>query len=393
MRSRELKIGFACVLVAISLGVASACMEGSAGGSMAAGAGEVPLFEIDPLFPRPLPNHWVLGSTIGLDIDSRGHIWIIHRQATLAANETGAVTDPPTSTCCVPAPPVVEFDADGNVVGSWGGPGDGYDWPQSNHGITVDPMDNVWIGGNGVADSHILKFTRDGRFLAQYGQPNMRTGSNDPENFWRVAEINFDPEANEAYVADGYGNRRVAVLDIATGAMKRYWGAYGNRPDDGPLPPYDPSAPPAQQFRSPMHCAQPSHDDLIYACDRVGDRFQIFQPDGTFVREQFIMPQTLGSGSVWDIAFSHDPEQRFLYVADGVNERIHVLDRESLEILTAFGDGGRQPGQFYGIHNIAVDDQGNIYTTETYEGKRLQKFVLTGYGTAPEYQGTTWPAQ
>jgi hypothetical protein len=254
-------------------------------------------------------------------------------------------------------------------------------------------MDNVWIGGNGANDSHILKFTRDGRFLMQLGEPGMRSGSNDTENFWRVAEIEIDPEANEAYVADGYGNKRVAVLDVQTGEMKRFWGAYGNVPDDAQLPPYDPSAPPAQQFRSPMHCAQPSNDDLIYACDRASDRFQVFQPDGTFLREAFVMPQTLGSGSVWDIAFSHDPAQRFLYVADGVNERVHVLERESLEILTDFGDGGRQPGQFYGIHNIAVDSQGNIYTTETYEGKRLQKFVLTGYGTAPANQGTVWPVQ
>jgi DNA-binding beta-propeller fold protein YncE len=394
-RSREFEIGIACVLVALALGVGSACMDSMAEsqteGAMVAGAGQVPLFEVDPLWPRPLPNHWVMGSTIGLDVDSRGHVWVIHRQATLAANETGAAQSPPTSTCCIPAPPVLEFDAEGNVVGSWGGPGDGYDWPDSNHGITVDHMDNVWIGGNAANDSHILKFTRDGRFLAQYGRPGMRTGSNDRQNFWRVAEIEIDPEANEAYVADGYGNKRVAVLDIATGEMKRYWGAYGNVPDDAPLPPYDPSAPPAQQFRSPMHCAQPSNDRLIYACDRASDRFQVFRPDGTFVTEQFVMPQTLGSGSVWDIAFSHDPAQRFLYVADGVNERVHVLDRESLEILTAFGDGGRQPGQFYGIHNIAVDAQGNIYTTETYEGKRLQKFAFVGYGSAPAYQGTVWP--
>jgi DNA-binding beta-propeller fold protein YncE len=397
LSSREVKIGVACLLMALGLGVASACMdsaaESEAGGAMAAGAGQVPLFEVDPLWPRPLPNHWVMGSTIGLDVDSRDHVWVIHRQATLAANETGATFDPPRSECCVPAPPVLEFDADGNVVGSWGGPGEGYDWPESNHGVTVDHMDNVWIGGNGANDSHILKFTRDGRFLMQLGEPGMRSGSNDTENFWRVAEIEIDPEANEAYVADGYGNKRVAVLDVQTGEMKRFWGAYGNVPDDAQLPPYDPSAPPAQQFRSPMHCAQPSNDDLIYACDRASDRFQVFQPDGTFLREAFVMPQTLGSGSVWDIAFSHDPAQRFLYVADGVNERVHVLERESLEILTDFGDGGRQPGQFYGIHNIAVDSQGNIYTTETYEGKRLQKFVLTGYGTAPATQGTVWPSQ
>jgi DNA-binding beta-propeller fold protein YncE len=292
-----------------------------------------------------------------------------------------------TGACCTPAPPVLEFDAEGNVVGSWGGPGEGYDWPASNHGITVDHMDNVWIGGNDAADSHLLKFTRDGRFLMQVGRPNMRTGSNDQENFWRVAEIEIDPDANEAYVADGYGNRRVAVLDMETGAMKRYWGAYGNRPDDGPLPPYSPSDPPAQQYRSPMHCAQPTEDGMVYLCDRAGDRLQQFEKDGTYVREAFVAPETLGSGSVWDIAMSHDPERRWMYIADGTNEKIYVMERETLEIVTEFGDGGRYPGTFLGVHSIAVDSRGNIYTTETYEGKRVQKHTFMGYGAPPAVQG------
>jgi DNA-binding beta-propeller fold protein YncE len=356
------------------------------------GAGEVPLFEVDPLWPKPLPNHWVLGATIGLSVDSQDHVWIIHRAGSLAAAEIAATTTPRVATCCMPAPPVVEFDPEGNVVGSWGGPGEGYDWPTSNHGITVDHMDNVWIGGNDRNDSHILKFTRDGRFLLQVGQPNMLTGSNDTQNFWQATEITIDAEANEAYVADGYGNRRVAVIDAQTGEMKRLWGAYGNVPDDSPIPRYNPSDPPAQQFRSPVHCAQPSNDGLVYVCDRAGNRIQVFEPNGTFVREVFIAPETLGSGSVWDIALSHDPEQRFIYVADGSNQEVHVLDRETLEILTAFGDGGRQPGQFYGTHNVSVDSQGNVYTVETFEGKRVQKFVLTGYGSAPSHQGTVWPS-
>jgi len=392
LQKREVGIGIACVLVAGLLGIGSACMDSAAsGGSMTMGEGDIPLFEVDPLFPRPLPNHWVMGSTIGVDVDSREHVWVIHRQATLAGGEIGGVGDPPQYECCVPAPPVLEFDAEGNLVGSWGGPGDGYDWPESNHGITVDHMDNVWIGGNGVRDSHILKFTRDGQFLMQMGQAGQRAGSNSREHFWRVAEISIDPSANEAYVADGYGNKRVAVLDVETGEMKRFWGAYGNVPDDSALPPYSPDAPPAQQFRSPMHCAQPSLDGLVYACDRAGDRIQVFQPDGTFVKEGFIAPQTLGSGSAWDIAFSHDADQTFIYLADGANQNVHILNRETLEVLSEFGDGGRQPGQFFGVHSIAVDSQGNIYTTETYEGKRLQKFVFMGYGSAPAVQGVIWP--
>ena len=383
-------VGVALIFV---LGVASACMDERAEVAQAEG-GEVPIFEVDPLWPKPLPNHWILGSTIGVSVDSRDHIWIIHRQTTFnAANELGATLDPPTTECCLPAPNILEFDQEGNLVGSWGGPGEGYDWPQSNHGITVDAMDNVWIGGNGAEDSHILKFTRDGTFLMQVGQPRMRAGSNDREHFWRVAEVTIDEETNEAYVADGYGNRRIAVLDASTGEFIRHWGAYGNVPDDAPLPPYSPDDPPAQQFRSPVHCAQISHDGLVYVCDRAGDRIQVFQRDGTYVTEGFVAPETLGSGSAWDLAFSSDVEQRFLYLADGSNKKIHVLDRASLEVLTTFGDGGRQPGQFYGVHSVATDSQGNLYTTETYEGKRLQKFVFMGLGAPPRDQGVVWPSR
>ena len=383
-------VGVALIFV---LGVASACMDERAEVAQAEG-GEVPIFEVDPLWPKPLPNHWILGSTIGVSVDSRDHIWIIHRQTTFnAANELGATLDPPTTECCLPAPNILEFDQEGNLVGSWGGPGEGYDWPQSNHGITVDAMDNVWIGGNGAEDSHILKFTRDGTFLMQVGQPRMRAGSNDREHFWRGAEVTIDEETNEAYVADGYGNRRIAVLDASTGEFIRHWGAYGNVPDDAPLPPYSPDDPPAQQFRSPVHCAQISHDGLVYVCDRAGDRIQVFQRDGTYVTEGFVAPETLGSGSAWDLAFSSDAEQRFLYLADGSNKKIHVLDRASLEVLTTFGDGGRQPGQFYGVHSVATDSQGNLYTTETYEGKRLQKFVFMGLGSPPRDQGVVWPSR
>jgi DNA-binding beta-propeller fold protein YncE len=287
---------------------------------------------------------------------------------------------------------VLEFDAEGNLVGSWGGPGEGYDWPTSNHGITVDHMDNIWIGGNDVNDAHVLKFTRGGQFLLQLGKPGAGAGSNDPVNFGRVAKVSIDAAANEAFVADGYGNKRVAVLDVNTGELKRYWGAYGNRPDDTDLGPYDPAAPPAQQFRNPVHCAEPSLDGLVYVCDRANDRIQVFRKDGTFVSELRVAPETRGSGSVWDIAFSKDPEQSHIYLADGLNERVYVIARQEMRILTSFGGGGRQPGQFFGVHSIATDSQGNIYTTETYEGKRLQKFVYRGLAPIPaESQGPLWP--
>jgi hypothetical protein len=356
-------------------------------------AGVAPRFEVDPFWPKPLPSHWVLGSTIGVSVDSRDHVWIIHRQQSLnMQTEASAGMNTPAGACCMPAPNVIELDAQGNVASSWGGPGQGYDWPTSNHGITVDHMDNIWIGGNDVKDAHILKFSRTGQFLLQLGKPEQNQGSHDAVNFWRVAEISIDAEANEAYVADGYGNKRVVVLDATTGERKRQWGAYGNPPDDTDLGLYDPTAPPAQQFRNPVHCAEPSRDGFVYVCDRVNNRIQVFRKDGTFVSELRVAPETRGAGAVWDIALSHDPGQAYIYLADGLNERVYIIHRESMRILTSFGAGGRQPGQFFGVHSIAVDSQGNIYTTETYEGKRIQKFVFRGLASVPgESQGVLWP--
>ena len=353
-----------------------------------------PSFEVDPFWPKPLPNHWILGSAIGVAVDSRDHVYVIHRRQSFnERTEIGAFTDPPTGECCIPAPNILEFSPDGTLVNTFGRPAEAYDWPESNHGITVDHKDNIWIGGNGRNDAHILKFTRQGKFLAQYGMPGAPLDSNSTEYFGRVAKITVDAEDNEAYVADGYTHRRVAVLDADSGAVKRYWGAYGNTPSDENIGRYNPAEPPAQQFRNPVHCAEPTRDGLVYVCDRANDRIQVFKKDGTFVKEKFIAPKTLGDGSVWDIAFSPDPEQTFIYLADGKNERVYIMDRQSLEIITTFGDGGRQPGQFFGVHSIAVDSKGNIFTTETYEGKRVQRFAYQGMKPVDRReQGTPWPA-
>ena len=396
--------GVAVVLVLVSLGLAERGLDRAIAAQGRAGA-QAPRFEVDPMWPQPMPNHWVLGNAIGIWVDERDHVWIVHRGSdTLAANEKGLESK--SADCCAGAPPVLEFDAAGKLVGHWGGPGAGYDWPASNHGIFVDHTGNVWIGGNGPGDSHVVKFTRDGKFLAQYGKPNARVSgkdkagapafarnSHDPESFGRVAKIFVDPKANEAYLADGYFNKRVAVLDAATGKMKRFWGAYGAKPDDtADLGPYDPAAPPAKQFRNPVHCADVSNDGLVYVCDRLNDRLQVFKTDGTFVKEMLLAKNTRLSGSVWDVAFSRDREQRYLYVADGINNRVYVLLRDSLEMLTSFGDGGRQPSQFYGVHSIATDSRGNVYTTETWEGKRIQKFTYRGLAPVTTmHQGTVWP--
>lgn len=385
-----------------------------------------PKYEVDPLWPKPLPHHWVLGSVIGVWADSDDNIWIIQRPGSLGIHENQI--DTKLGGCCAAAPSVLEFDQAGNLLRAWGGPGPGYDWPSSNHGIFVDYKGFVWIGGNGAGDSQILKFTKDGKFVAQYGKPNARVtpcpmapnaqtnaevdgaatgagaagrgrprvcyigGSNDPNNFGRVAKIYVDQQDNEAYIADGYLNRRVAVLDADTGKMKRWWGAYGHRPDDTPVPAYDPSQPIDQQFRNPVHCAMMSVDRLVYVCDRVNDRLQVFTADGKFVKEAFYYRNTRSDGSVWDIAFSKDPKQQFIFMADGVNDKVRIIDRQSLKELTNFGDGGRQPGEFHAVHSIATDREGNIYTTETYEGKRVQRFVNKGLAPVTKMdQGVVWP--
>ena len=292
------------------------------------------------------------------------------------------------------------------MLNHWGGPGDGYEWPDSNHGLFVDHQGYVWIGGNGAPDAHILKFTKDGKFVTQYGRKGARqqgTGdegrpiyirdSHDQESFGRVAKVFVDPEANEVYVSDGYFNKRVVVLDADTGRMKRYWGAYGNDPDDD----YEfgscgPNEPPAQQFRDPVHCADLANDGLLYVCDRQSNRLQVFTREGEFVKEAFFAPESLGEGTTWDVAFSSDPEQRYIYLADGRNMKVRIVVRETLEEVTTFGQGGRYPGMFFGVHSIATDSAGNIYTIETYEGKRLQKFVYKGIGPVRKRdQGPPWP--
>ena len=386
--------------------------EGADQGPAPGTAGMAPMFEVDPLWPQPLPNHWLVGPTIGVTVDTQDHIWIVHRNTLnqfALTTEIGIISE--VSECCQPGPPVMEFDQEGNLISSFGGPSPNgeYDWPESNHGIALDNMDNVWIGGNGQSDAHVLKFSRDGRFLAQFGAAgDLAVGmdgertlyerdSNSMTSFGRVAKLTNDAANNELFVADGYFNKRVAVLDPETGAIKRYWGAYGERPDDeagNSLPRYTVGETPPREFRGPVHCAEPSNDGLVYVCDRAADRVQVFQTDGTFVNEVIIAPNTLSQGSTWDIAFSRDPDQTYLYLADGQNMKVYIILRESREILTSFGDGGRQPGLFFAVHSIATDSDGNIYTTETYEGSRLQKFVYLGIGPIPSAnQGALWPGE
>ena len=373
-----------------TLFAAAACFTAWAVAALAQTPQKVPEFRVDPGWPKPLPNHWIVGAVVGVAVDSLDHVWIAHRPSTLQPNETRSIWRA--------APPVLEFDRDGTLVSSWGGPGPGYEWPQLEHGIYVDRKDNVWLAAGGEKDAQLLKFTRHGKFLLQIGRQGQGRGSNDKANLGAAASMVVDEAANELYVADGYVNHRVIVFDASTGAYKRHWGAYGKQPDDNyfakageRLPPpfsgavqhenkpsqYDPAGPPAPQFRI-VHAVRIAFDGLVYVCDRTNDRLQVFRKDGTFVQEAFIAKETFGSGSVWDIGFSVDPQQQFAFVIDGTNQQVYILDRKSLTVLSIFGGAGHWAGQFYGAHNLAVNSKGDLFITETYEGKRVQKFTRVG---------------
>jgi DNA-binding beta-propeller fold protein YncE len=343
----------------------------------AAAQGKLPHFEPDPSWPKPLPNNWMIGQVSGTAVDARDHIWILHRPRTLDEHDKyGALKK---GDCCIPAPPVIEFDQAGNVVSSWGGPGEGYEWPDNEHGIFVDAKDNVWITGNGDKDAQILKFTRAGKFMLQIGKHGRSGGSNDTANLGRPAGLVVNPGTNEVFVADGYGNRRVVVYDSETGAYKRHWGAYGNRPDD--------SAPRTRVYEgagSPqfnlVHGIRISNDGLVYVGDRVNNRVQVFQQDGKFVKEVYIeRPTEAGEGTAFDIAFSRDKAQQFFYVPDGSNKKVQIVDRKTLEVVGFFGGhGGHGAGEFYHIHSIVTDSKGNVYLGEVNNGRRVLRWNYQG---------------
>ena len=338
-------------------------------------AQEPPEYRVDPSWPT-MPEGEILGQVAGIAVDGQDHIWIIQRPGSLTEDEAGAAQNPPRSTCCAPMSPVVEFDQDGNVVQQWGGPGEGYDWPENEHGIFVDQNDNVWIAGNGENDHQVLKFSRDGTFLLQIGRPGETGGSNDTELLGRPADIEVDPETNEAYIADGYQNRRVIVFDGESGEYLRHWGAYGEEPNDGELAAYDPEAEPVNTFGNPVHCVRIADDGLVYVCDRVNNRIQVFQKDGTFVEEFVFNRETLGNGSIWDLDLSPDEAQTWLHNADGENNEIQTINREAGELVDRFARHGRYAGQLHWVHNLVLDSSGNIFTAEVDTGKRAQKFEL-----------------
>jgi DNA-binding beta-propeller fold protein YncE len=345
----------------------------------AAQAPQAPTFQVDPLWPRPLGNHWLLGSVTGVTVDAQNHIWVVHRGAAsmTARTEIGLATTPPTAeACCAPAPFVLRFDPAGNVVSHWGGPGQGYEWPASPSGIAVDGKGNVWIaaagppepppgGGRGrgtqapppPTDAHVLKFTRDGKFLLQIGKAGAPGDASSTTALHRPTSVDVDDAAGEVYVADGLVNGRVVVFDAESGKYKRHWTA-------------------------PVSCVALSRDGLVYACDRRNNKILVFKKDGTPVKEAVVAKETRAEGSTWDVAFSNDAQQRFLYVADGSNQKVWTLRRDTLAVASSMGIGGRWPGAFYAVGSVAVDASGNLYTGEAYEGKRVQKFIFKGMGRA-----------
>jgi DNA-binding beta-propeller fold protein YncE len=344
---------------------------------------QMPTFEPDPLWSQALPNKWVTGQVGGIAVDSHDNVWVFHRPDTIPDGEKAAALNPPQADCCIPAPAVLQFDSSGKFLQAWGAPGAGYEWFRSQHGIFVDHSDNVWLSGNAQEDNHILKFTSKGQFLLQIGHAGKNQGSNDTENLGGPAGLFVDRTTNELYVADGYFNHRVIVFDAASGKYKRHWGAYGKRPDDTiKFPPRAQliQGPPPQGFNNPVHAVLVSNDGLVYVADRTNNRLQVFKTDGTFVKETFIARNTLqAEGTVHAFATSPEKEQRFLYVVDGSNKAVRVLDRQTLEMKGSIGGhAGHNAREFFHIHGIAADSKGNLFLGEVNNGQRYYRYAFKG---------------
>ena len=380
------------------------------GSVVAAQAGnEVPTFQPDPTWPPKLPHDWVTGVVSSVAVDQRDHVWILHRPRTVPADKK-------------PAPAVLEFDANGNFVAGWGGPSEAYEWPDSEHGIYVDDKDGVWIGGSsrpGAAvcgsrgpctreDAMLLKFTPQGKFVMQIGKRDQGKGSADTNNVHAATDVFVFKNTNELFVSDGYegpgpqGNCRVAVFNAENGAFKRFWGAFGKTP-----PACDPNSPqrtrqagagggggnqrratpaldtegPGPQTFGTVHGIELSNDGLVYVCDREYRRIQIFDLNGKYINQVFINRAGPANSSAAGLAFSRDKDQRYMYVADFGNSHVVIVDRKTLEVLSQFGERGAKPGDFQGLHNIAVDSKGTLYTAEVAPGARAQKFVYKGMST------------
>jgi DNA-binding beta-propeller fold protein YncE len=390
-------MGASCLALLVAIGAGVALFDRPA---QAQGA---PAYRNVPLWPRPfVDDSWVIGSVTGVATDAQNNVWVAHRgNESLEANERGMIPvpggqgQPSSSVCCMAAPFILQYDPNGKLINSWGGASSGYQWPQATGGIAVDAKGNVWITAAGlevnpnpptgrgrggapggapekpppppIADAHVLKFSSDGRYLMTIGTPGKMDGPESQTTLNRPSAVAYDSAANEVFVAD-MGNKRIAVFDADKGTYKRHFG--------GGATPF-----------SDVTCVEMARDGMVYVCDKSNNRIAVFDKSGKFVKEGYVAKNTGGGilagsfgvinakGSVWDVAFSNDQAQRWLFVADGMNKKIRILNRDTLTEAGTFGSGGRYPGQFLVVNSIATDSQGNVYTGETHHGKRVQKFV------------------
>jgi len=383
-----------------------------------------PRFAVDPTWPKELPNNWIIGQVGGLSVDKTDHIWVYQRPESDTSDELWAAQSPQAAGCCLPAPPVLEFNAAGDLVNAWGpienitccapgttvpgrDPNDpmptNYNYVQVEHGIFADDQGYVWISGNGAADRQILKFTRTGTFVMQIGTPGTTCNNLDTVNVCKAAQFYVDTVHNEIYVADGYGNNRIAVFNTNTGKFKRAWGAFGVTATTGAMttgfgaiPPLQATYPsytysagkPTFHFLNPNHCVtRDPHTGLIWVCDRVNDRLQVFTPSGAYVGQCYFLQGTLGPGSVWDLKFWPRGDGDLIELTDGTNQLIRFFRPipsrttgtttpvSACPIVGGFGHNGRNAGYFHWVHVGDVDSHGSLYLGEVDTGKRVQKFV------------------
>ena len=338
----------------------------------------VPTFKPDSTWPS-LPVNWVLGEVSSIAVDSRDHIWVLHRPRSIPPQQRASA-----------APPVLEFDLAGTLVGSWGGPGEGYDWPEREHGIFADSRGFVWISGNGgwpkptgpgSGDDMILKFTAAGKFVMQIGHRGQSTGNSDTTNVRQPADVFVHAPTNELFVADGYGNQRVVVFDAGSGKFKRAWGAYGKTPPaevagNPATPAQDQAAAETREQFGLVHAVKVSADGVVYVADRTHNRIQTFTTQGKFIRQVRITPESATTPVPAGFAFSPDKAQKYLYVVDSGPMRIVIFDRATLTQVGAVGSRGARPGEFDIVHHMATDSKGNLYAAEIVTNRRAQRLLM-----------------